>query len=123
MLPETTKNKSSCSDQFVAELASLCGVWAEGVVLNKLNHGIWEVICSNDDEQKGPRCYHLLHYSINNIRQPTAPVPQILSWRGALHDQSLVSATDIVCNISTYAATDSSNALLWGNIQFGLAGP
>ena len=98
-------------------------VWAEGVVLNKLNHGIWEVKCSDDDEQKGPCCYHLLHFSIKNSRQPIAPVPQKLSWKGALHDQSLVSATDIVCNISSYAATDSGSALFWGNNQCGLAGP
>ena len=91
-------------------------------MLDKLNNGIFEIKSPDDDPDTGPLSYHLIHYRIRNIKRANDPFPLRLCWKGAKFDQSLVSKTDIICNVRSSGSLINGEAVVRGSIQFGLVG-
>ena len=96
---------------------------AEGVVLDNLQDGVWEIKCADDDMDKGPRSYHLIHFRIKDVVKPQMDFPLRSCWKGAQFDETLVSKTDVICNVYCYGQLDHGQAAAGGYVQFGLDGP
>ena len=96
--------------------------WCRCLLLEELDEGLWLVKMLDFNRLEEPKCYHLVHYLIRNILNPSRLPPSRAFWNGACFDIRLVSRNDIVCTANASWNPELKCNEVDGSIHWGLAG-